>query len=288
MKVKKRFLLPLMLLFTLVMTCSAIAKPRLESKTITFTMQGGTNESFASKEYDLVMFFLPKCNLYYNVDDIYLIGVSKNAYVPTQKVTTENGTLVFESPSEFDYRTGKRVYKKPENGLLRVDVYVEGAFNIYRGMAGADGGTVVEREFTRNKTYKVKLNVVNNNKRISVGPVKIRFRNNLAKTISYLKIGNKKFTTPFRSSNSNKIIDLKGVPTGKPVKITFKTSGQLKNAKYFCILRTRKAYKNGSKVVLKKGDVLMIVDKYEFGNYIGSVPIFINVNHAKYKTIENE
>lgn len=47
---------------------------------------------------------------------------------------------------------------------------------------------------------------------------RLQDRHILAKTISYLKIGNKKFPPPFRSSKSCSIIDLKGVPTGKKVK----------------------------------------------------------------------
>lgn len=271
MKMKKRFLLALILLFSLLMAVSAFAEPRLSTSTVTISPTGCVN--------------------YYNSP--YTMGISY-AYVPTSLYALDvNRNINITCDNVLHLKThafsvgGAMGLCKQGKMPVEVDFYCEnGRTTYYRGPLGA--GTYIHvSPYEPNKTYKIKVMFRKENRfgeLICSQILKVKVKNDLAKTISYLQIGNKKYTTPFRSSKSNDIIDLKGVPTGKPVKITFKTAGKLKNAKYFYLLRTKKAYKNGSKVTLKKGDVLMIGNKLDkYGHAYGSVPIVINVNHNKYK-----
>ena len=264
MKQKKRYLLPLIALLTLLMAGSASAKPRLSAKSVTFSPVGYVSYSKSGNQMGIS---------YEPTSSIYLLGVNNGAMIPTDVLSTKSHVINF-------YGDGK-------NGKLRLGMYGNGPeAQQYQYSGTIFGGTVYGIAYEPNKTYKKKILFYNDKtyEKFSSVTLNVKIKNDLAKTISYLKIGNKKFTSPFRSSKSRSIIDLKNVPTGKPVKVTFKTTGKLKNAKYFYILRTKKTYKNGSKVTLKKGDVLMIGGKLDKKGYAtGSVPIVINVDHTKYK-----
>ena len=264
MKQKKRYLLPLIALLTLLMAGSASAKPRLSAKTVTFSPVGYV--FYSNSGYQMGISYEP-------TSQIYLLGGNKDAFIPADVLSTKEYV--------FNFYYGGRV----RNGKLPLAISMSRLPHQYSD--SSFGGAIYESPYEPNKTYTKKIRVYNdiNYEKYSSVTLKVRIRNDLAKTISYLKISNKKFTAPFRSSKSRGVIDLKGVPTGKKVKVTFKATGKLKNAKYFYILRTKKTYKNGSKVTLKKGDVLMIGGKLDKnGTATGSVPIVINVDHTKYKT----
>lgn len=228
MKRKIRFLLPLVLLFVMVMACSAFAKPKLSAKSITIY-------KFESPKWlDNGKLSMTKKRADYWADygNIKVTGVSKNAKVScNSKDISVEGTYWTFGYYKNKYTISAGLKEDPET------------FEQIKVKPGKYPVTVKIRDGENEYSYKISVYV----------------REYQPRCISYLKVGSKKYTAPFKKKNAG-YIAMK-LPKGKK-KITYSCpKGFYKNYLNFTVYRKGKKagnYKNGSVATIKKGDIIQL------------------------------
>ena len=250
MKRKKVFLLPLILLFTMLMACSAFAKPKLSTKSITLY------KFEEPKWLDNGKTSMTKKNAQYWADygRIIVTGVSMDAEVSCSSKKFD----VAGSYPDFGYYKNK----------YTISVELKWKYDPFRQVKVKAG------------KYSLKLKITDNGQTYSY-TIKVYVRNYQPQCIKYLKVGSKTYRAAFRKRNAGYIT--MSLPKGKK-KITYSCpKGFVKQpgvSDYpgFSIIRKGKYigyYKNRSKVTLKKGDILCI--EYTWKTWAKSGVLYIKV-----------
>lgn len=239
MKRKMKWLLPMVFVISMMMAFSAMAAPKLSKKTAVLYQNDSLSWNADTRTYDTT-------TQYYSDSSIYLKGASRKAKV-----------ISYES-AQFEVK-GTYITAGVNRNKFVIDLFTR----------MDDKGN----DLLQPGTYTVKFKVRDKKKVYSYN-LTVKVLNYMPRRITYLKVGKQTFRSVFKQKNAGCITI--ALPTGRQT-IKFATPKGYRKASYFAIMRGSKfySYRNGKKMTLKKGDILLL--NYSLKSWAKDSSIYIRV-----------
>lgn len=261
MKQKKRYLLPLILLLTMLMMAGSVfAAPKLSRNTIT----------------------IKKSVRIEKIGSGYQIYTCYGNYGGLEKALYIKGTNGAIQPINSALPGDMYYYTEYQNGRYYIGIGTQAGSDVFAHKINS--GTPYYYLFVQSyvpKTYSGNISFEYKEKNYTF-PLKIKAVNKLKGCISYLQIGKKRYAAPFKGNNPT--IAAVKTRTGKKVKVYFKaTKAFCKYNKIYVLSPSAsggklKQYANGSKITLKPLDTIVLgKDKKHL-----LIPVTVNFDYRKY------